>query len=403
MNQYAGIAYMPYFIYPEKRRILMVRFGKKAAVLTAAGVLAAAAVTGCSGSINTDAVVATVGGDEITLGVANFYARMTQGQYETYYAGMMGTTADAMWTQEAGEDQTYEESVKDGLLENLENMYLISQHAADYEVALTEEEEDAIAEAAAQFDEDNTDEAKETVSGYRKDVEEFLRLATIQTKMDSKMKEGVDEEVSDEEAAQKAMKYVFFSYTSTDDSGNSTELTDEEKEDLKTDAQSLVDRANAGEDISTVAEELGQTAYDLTFDSESTSPNEDLIAAVDAFETEGQVTDVIEADTGLYVGQLTSLLDREATDQKKASIVEERRQEQYDSLLEEWRDAADIEVDEKVWDRVDFEDTGVTIITSETEETATDGGSAEDTSEGSSESTDGTSEDASASEDSASE
>ena len=381
----------------------MVHFGKKAAVLTAAGVLAATAVTGCSGSINTDAVVATVGDDEISLGVANFYARMTQGQYETYYASMMGTTGDAMWTQEAGEDQTYEESVKDGLLENLENMYLISQHAADYEVSLTEEEEDAIAEAAAQFDEDNTDEAKETVSGYRKDIEEFLRLATIQTKMDSKMREGVDEEVSDEEAAQKAMQYVFFSYTTTDDSGNTTELTDEEKESLKTDAQSLVDRVNAGEDISTVAEELGQTAYDLTFDSESTSPNEDLIAAVDAFETEGQVTDVIEADDGLYVGRLTSLLDRDATDQKKTSIVEERRQEQYDSLLEEWRNDTDIKVDEKVWDKVDFEDTGVTIITSETAETTTDDGSTDDTSEGSSESADDSSEDASASEDSASE
>lgn len=381
----------------------MVHFGKKAAVLTAAGVLAATAVTGCSGSINTDAVVATVGDDEITLGVANFYARMTQGQYETYYASMMGTTGDAMWTQEAGEDQTYEESVKDSLMENLENMYLISQHAADYEVSLTEEEEDAIAEAAAQFDEDNTDEAKETVSGYRKDIEKFLRLATIQTKMDSKMREGVDEEVSDEEAAQKAMQYVFFSYTTTDDSGNTTELTDEEKESLKTDAQSLVDRVNAGEDISTVAEELGQTAYDLTFDSESTSPNEDLIAAVDAFETEGQVTDVIEADDGLYVGRLTSLLDRDATDQKKTSIVEERRQEQYDSLLEEWRNDTDIKVDEKVWDKVDFEDTGVTIITSETEETTTDDGSTDDTSEGSSESADDSSEDASASEDSASE
>lgn len=382
----------------------MVHFGKKAAVLTAAGVLAATAVTGCSGSINTDAVVATVGDDEISLGVANFYARMTQGQYETYYASMMGTTGDAMWTQEAGEDQTYEESVKDGLLENLENMYLISQHAADYEVSLTEEEEDAIAEAAAQFDEDNTDEAKETVSGYRKDIEEFLRLATIQTKMDSKMREGVDEEVSDEEAAQKAMQYVFFSYTTTDDSGNTTELTDEEKESLKTDAQSLVDRVNAGEDISTVAEELGQTAYDLTFDSESTSPNEDLIAAVDAFDTEGQVTDVIEADDGLYVGRLTSLLDRDATDQKKETIIEERRQEQYDSLLEEWRNDTDIQVDEKVWDKVDFEDTGVTIITSETEEeTATDEDSTEDTTEGSSESADDSSEDSSASEDSASE
>ena len=345
----------------------MVHFGKKAAVLTAAGVLAATAVTGCSGSINTDAVVATVGDDEITLGVANFYARMTQGQYETYYASMMGTTGDAMWTQEAGEDQTYEESVKDSLMENLENMYLISQHAADYEVSLTKEEEDAISEAAAQFDEDNTDEAKEIVSGYRKDIEEFLRLATIQTKMDSKMREGVDENVSDEEAAQKAMKYVFFSYTTTDDSGNSTELTDDEKADLKTNAQTLADRVNAGEDISTVAEELGQTAYDLTFDSESTSPNEDLIAAADALKTEGAVTDVIETDDGLYVGQLTSLLDRDATDQKKESIIEERRQDQYDSLLEQWKDDTDIEVDEKVWNKVDFEDTGVTIITSETD------------------------------------
>lgn len=356
----------------------MIRFGKKAAMLTAAGVLSAMTVTGCSGSINTDAVVATVGEENITLGVANFYARMLQGQYETYYASMMGTTGEEMWTQDAGEDQTYEESVKDGLMENLQNMYLISQHAADYEVSLTDDEKETISQAAEQFSEANTDEAKEVVSGYKKDIEKFLELATIQTKMDSKMREGVDEEVSDEEAAQKAMKYVFFSYTSTDESGNSTELTDEEKESLKTNAQSLVDRVKAGEDISAVAEELGQSASDLTFDSESTSPNEDLIAAVDAFETEGETTDVIEADNGLYVGQLTSLLDREATDQEKASIVEQRRQDQYDSLLEEWRNGTDISVKEKVWNKVDFEDTGVTIITSETDDTSSDTGSTDD-------------------------
>ena len=50
-----------------KRRLVMVQFGKKAAVLTAAGVLAAMSVTGCSGSIDTDAVVATVGDEDITL------------------------------------------------------------------------------------------------------------------------------------------------------------------------------------------------------------------------------------------------------------------------------------------------------------------------------------------------
>lgn len=348
----------------------MVRFGKRAVVLTAAGVFTAAAVTGCSGSVDTEAVVATVGDEEITLGVANFYARMTQGEYETYYASMMGTTAEEMWSQDYDEDHTFEESIKDNIMENLENMYIIAQHADDYEVSLTEEEQQAISDAAEQFSADNTDEAKEAVSGYKKDIEKYLELATIQSKMDSKMKEGVDEEVSDEEAAQKSMQYVFFSYTSTDEeSGEVTDLTDAEKESLKTTAQTLADRTAGGEDMETVAAELGAEVQTATFDGESTSPNTDLVAAADALENEGDVTDVVETDNGLYVARLTSLLDREATDTEKENIVEERRQDQYDSLLEEWRNGTEIDVKEKVWRKVDFEDLGVTITTSEDEST----------------------------------
>lgn len=341
----------------------MLHLGKRAAVLTAAGVLSAGMLAGCSGTIDTGAVVATVGEEDITLGVANFYARMTQGQYETYYAGMMGMTGEDMWIQEVEEGKTYEQAVKESIMTELENLYLISQHAAEYEVALTEDEEDAIKEAAKQFDENNSDETKEVVSGYRKDIEKYLELLTIQNKMADKMKEGVDEEVSDEEAAQKAMKYVYFSFSSTDDSGNTVDLSDEEKEALREDAQTLADRVKDGENMTEVAEEMGLTANDLTFDEESTGPNEDLVAEVNGFTEEGECTDPIESDLGLYVGQLTSLLDRDATDQEKNNIVEERRQEQYNSLLEEWRDAVTIEVDEKVWEKVDFNDVGVTIIT----------------------------------------
>ena len=345
----------------------MLHLGKRAAVLTAAGVLSAGMLAGCSGTIDTGAVVATVGEEDITLGVANFYARMTQGQYETYYAGMMGMTGEDMWTQEVEEGKTYEQAVKESIMTELENLYLISQHAAEYEVALTEDEEDAIKEAAKQFDENNSDETKEVVSGYRKDIEKYLELLTIQNKMADKMKEGVDEEVSDEEAAQKAMKYVYFSFSSTDDSGNTVDLSDEEKEALREDAQTLADRVKDGENMTEVAEEMGLTVNDLTFDEESTGPNEDLVAEVNGFTEEGECTDPIESDLGLYVGQLTSLLDRDATDQEKNNIGEERRQEQYNSLLEEWRDAVTIEVDDKVWEKVDFNDVGVTIITPEEE------------------------------------
>ena len=354
------------------------RFGKRAAVLAMAGVFGTACMTGCSGSLDTDAVVATVGGEDVTLGVANFYARMQQGQYETYYAGMMGTTPEEMWSQEYTEGTTLEDETKDGVLEMLEDLYVISQHADEYEVALTEDEEKAISDAAAQFDADNTDEAKEAVSGYRKDVEKLLELLTIQNKMEKPMKEGVDEEVSDEEAAQKSMQYVYFPFTTTDDSGNSTEMTDEEKEDLRSAAQDFDDQVKDGEDFESAAESADVEVRTTTFDSESTSPDADLIAAADTLEAEGDVTDVIETDSGLYVARLTSLLDRDATDQEKQNIVEQRRQDQYDSLLEDWRDAADLTVNEKVWAKVDFEDQGVTIITSETEDGTADDNSQTD-------------------------
>ena len=192
------------------------------------------------------------------------------------------------------------------------------------------------------------------------------------------MKEGVDEEVSDEEAAQKSMQYVYFPFTTTDDSGNSTEMTDEEKEDLRSAAQDFDDQVKDGEDFESAAESADVEVRTTTFDSESTSPDADLIAAADALEAEGDVTEVIETDSGLYVARLTSLLDRDATDQEKKNIVEQRRQDQYDSLLEEWRDAADITVNEKVWAKVDFEDQGVTIITSETEDGTADDNSQTD-------------------------
>ena len=360
----------------------MMRLRKGAAIAAAAGALTAMTVTGCSGSLDPDAVVMTVGGEEVTLGVANFYARMTQAQYETYYLGMMSSngmtmTAEDMWNQEY-DGETTEESTKESLLESLQNMYVISQHAEEYDVSLTEDEEKAISDAADQFGKDNTDEAKDKVSGYKKDIEKYLELVTIQTKMDSAMKEGVDEEVSDEEAAQKAMDYVFFSYTTTDDSGATVALSDDEKTALKTTAENLTERVKNGEEMADVAEESSTAVQEATFDAETSTYDADLIAAADALAEVGDVTDVIETDNGLYVAQLTSLLDRDATDTKTQEIVEERKQEQYDSLLEDWKDAADIEVDEKVWDKIDFIDQGVTIITSEDEESTEEGTSAED-------------------------
>lgn len=349
----------------------MNQWKKRVTALGLAGMLAVTGLTGC-GSMNNDDVVATVGESEIKLGVANFYARMQQAQYETYYAGMMGTTGEELWAKET-DGKTYEQSVKSDMIKSLENIYILEQHASEYEVVLSEDEKKAIDKAAEEFDENNALEDKEAVSGYNKYVKKVLELLTIQSKMEDAMTADVDTEVSDDEAAQKAMKYVFYSYTKDENDSTST-MSETEKTEVKKKATDFAEKLKNSDtkDIDAVANEAGMEVQTATFDSESTSPNADLVKAADVLTAEGDVTDAIETDSGIYVAKVTSFLDRTATDAKKQSIVEERKKDQYDDLLKKWRKKTDINLNKRVWKKVDFQKQGVTVkdTSGNTEESA---------------------------------
>ena len=349
----------------------MNQWKKRVTALGLAGMLAVTGLTGC-GSMNNDDVVATVGESEIKLGVANFYARMQQAQYETYYAGMMGTTGEELWAKET-DGKTYEQSVKSDMIKSLENMYILEQHASEYDVVLSEDEKKAIDKAAEEFDENNALEDKEAVSGYNKYVKKVLELITIQSKMEDAMTADVDTEVSDDEAAQKAMKYVFYSYTKDENDSTST-MSETEKTEVKKKATDFAEKLKNSDtkDIDAVASEAGMEVQTATFDSESTSPNADLVKAADTLTAEGDVTDAIETDSGIYVAKVTSFLDRTATDAKKQSIVEERKKDQYDDLLKKWRKKTDINLNKRVWKKVDFQKQGVTVkdTSGNTEESA---------------------------------
>ena len=329
---------------------------KRAVILLLAGLLAAGSLTGC-GSLEDSDVVATVNDTDITAGVANFLARYTQAQYETYYAGYMG---DDMWSGEGEDGETYQDTVKDSILESLENMYLMEEHMDEYEVSLSDEEKNAIKEAASEFDSANGLSEKEKVSGSTDNVERVLELLTIQKKVQDAIEAGADTEVSDEEAAQKSMQYVVFPFTTTDEEGNSVDLTDEEKAELKTTAESFAAGAAGAADFAAYAAQQGQTSQDATFDGETTTLPTQLVEAADAL-GEGETTGLVEGDNGYYVARVTSLLDREATDAKKQEIVSQRQQELLDDTIDGWREDADIEVHEKVWDKVDFTTLTVTM------------------------------------------
>ena len=331
---------------------------KRLFALALAGVLAAVTLTGC-GSLKGDETVATVDDTKIDADLANFFARYTQATYETYYSAYLG---EDMWNSDASDGETYEESVKSSVLKSLEDMILLEKHMEDYDVSITDEDKAMIKETTQQFLNDNSLDDKNLVSGNEKTVNRALTLMAVQQKMRTAIQAGADTEVSDEEAAQKSMDYVFISYQTKDDSGNSKDVSDDEKAQLKSQAEAIASGLKEGGDLNALAEEQGATVQTLTFDKDTTSPDEDLIKAADAL-GEGESTDVIETEKGCYVAKVTSLLDRTATDSKKSKIVQERQKKLYDDTVKKWRKKADIKVHKSVWKKVSFQKVSVKMKT----------------------------------------
>lgn len=229
-------------------------------------------------------------------------------------------------------------------------------------MSITDEDKAMIKETTQQFLNDNSLDDKNLVSGNEKTVNRALTLMAVQQKMRTAIQAGADTEVSDEEAAQKSMDYVFISYQTKDDSGNSKDVSDDEKAQLKSQAEAIASGLKEGGDLNALAEEQGATVQTLTFDKDTTSPDEDLIKAADAL-GEGESTDVIETEKGCYVAKVTSLLDRTATDSKKSQIVQERQTKLYDDTVKKWRKKADIKVHKGVWKKVSFQKVSVKMKT----------------------------------------
>ena len=324
---------------------------KRALILALAGIMAASLI-GC-GSRKDDAVVVKAGDEEITAGVARFYARYTQAQYETYFASYLG--GDDMWSRNASDGKTYEESIKKTLLDDLKNMALLEEHMEDYDVKLTKADKKAINDAAKEFDKANSQKKKDKVSGSKENVKRVMTLMAIEQKMRAAIVADANVKVTDEEATQKHMQYVEFDYSTTSDSSSSSDTTvsEAEKKKTKETAEAFAKGAKTAEDFAAYATEQGTEAKDATFDSDSVSPSKEVVKAADKL-GEGETTDVIEGDTACYVAKVTSLNDKTATETKKQSMITDKQDKYYKKVLKKWKKEEKITVHKGSWNKISF-------------------------------------------------
>ena len=335
----------------------MKEMAKRTAVVALAGVMSVGMLTGCgSKTLDGTKTVATVDGTDIPLGVVSLYAREQQQRTTAMYMSYMGR-ADNIWDQTADEDsgETYGDQAVTSSLESIEKMYILKEKASDYNVELTDEDETAIADAASQFMAANSEETIKELAVTEDQVKTLLELQTIQKKMyDPIVAEG-NITVSDDEANQTTFTYVSIS-TSGDD------VTDEDKETKKEQAQEILDKMKEDPtaDMSEVAQGVDESysavqgnfttkeSEDEDEDSSGAAYPDEVISVLRGLKDGEVADDIIETDTGYYVVRLDKINDEDATASKRESLQNSKESTYYTETTNQWLDDADVKVVKKV-------------------------------------------------------
>ncbi len=339
---------------------------KKAAVTALVCVTAAGMMAGCGNKkLDGTQTAVTVNKQEIPLGVVSLAARMQQAQAEAMYAMYFGGSSDmSIWDTEMGDDsdETYGENAVTTSVETVEKMCLEKEHASEYDVEITEDEQKALEEAAKNFIAANSEETLSELAVDEDIVKTFLELETYDVKMKDAIEAKADINLDEKEYQQMA-----FSYASVTVSGD--DLSDDDIKTNEENIQKFFDKVKEDPtaDFSTLGDEISEDmtatsgtcpAYEEGDDSATNGSAypDDVRDALRKLE-EGEVnSEIIKTDSTWYVVRLDSKNDETSSESKKESLTETKKEDYYNDTTDGWKDKADIKEETKLIKKIKITD-----------------------------------------------
>ena len=321
----------------------MKRAWKKTAAVALAGVMSVGMLSGCGeAKLDGTKTVATVNDSKIPMGILSLAVRTQQSSMEAMYSyyiqlGYMSS----LWDQamDSAGEQTYGQQMVSSVLEELEEWNLLKEHAADYSVELSADEQKAIADAAAKFMADNTEEAIAELAVTEDQVKEYLELTTYHKKVEDAIKAEADTEVSDEEAQQSGFTYVKVPLDAeeetedaaeTDEAETNAETAEEaadvdntEAEEAEAEETDTAEAADAAETAATEAADAAETAATEAADAAETAATEAADAAETAATEAADAAETAATETEAADTEETDTAEAEAADTKDAKTKAE--------------------------------------------------------------------------------
>ena len=337
----------------QRMKSYLHRYGQRLAALALGLSLGLTIFTACGGDGSGTKVVFTTGfGNDEVFRIGNVscttaeimvYLTTTQNQYESVYGSEVWNVAlDGM---------TLEENVKETVLAKIaqiKTMYLLAQSK---DVTLTEQEQGQVQKAAEEYFRSLTDREKELMGVNPDVVRQLYTEYALADKVYQYIIQDINPEISDDEARTITVQHILIRTYTVDGAGERVPLSRELKQAVYEKAcdvrelavngeNDFVDLASRYSEDSTITYSFGKGVMDKNFEEA-------------AFQLEtGEVSQVIESDSGYHIIKCINTFDREQTDLSKQVIVEERRREVFGQEYDEFVNTLVRNLNTKLWEEI---------------------------------------------------
>jgi len=289
-----------------------------------------------------------IGDTQVDYREGMIYLNAVQEDYEQYYG------SDIWKYAVDSHGNTMGELIKDQTLEQIIYIKVVCQKASELGIVLSEEELQMVDEQTAAYME-KIQGSEMTKHGVNADIvrriysDNLLARKTFEV-----ITLNVDTDIPDEEAAQHRFYSIAIRNFKIDSAGNRVSYEGTELDELKNRVNSLREQALQTEDFYKLAEKNTEESTMLELTGGIGDFPETYEQAVLALNT-GEVSEVIETTDYYYIFYCVTDFDVDATHERKEEMIATRQEKEFQTRYKEWRGTTHIEVNEEMWDALDFE------------------------------------------------
>ena len=308
--------------------------------------------TGCGSSVSPEkysSTAAATSGDQTTyLDEANFWLRLNQWSSESYtgllYYYYYGVTN--MWEIASGNrTQTYEQTLKESVMAEVLQTYVLLDHAGEYPADLTEEDNHKIDHLIEDIRDEYADEFFE-LAGIAAGEEGDKQMRTYIEKRVKAYKvargcmDKVNVTVNDDDC--KSFRIAYILIPESDSTTASTESTENSADTVqgKDLADLILTTLVGGDSWNNVKTKYsGLSASEVTYTFSDTTNTSVFYTEGKDMKT-GEYKVYYKENTGWYVLNCMSDNDADAAAAKRASLVAEQQEKAFNEVYKGWQDAA---------------------------------------------------------------